>query len=243
MSLYTPIRPLIDQSRDASHYGDNRCARSVLRAYADTKRWTDETYRARWDGAAKLLEWWHGLDERVRPPLDHLTREDAEAFLSWLEHKTFAPSTVKGYLMGANALTKALRWASVQPVKIDDTYQPFKSVKPTPPRRPPPGAAEGAVEAVDSPLLRAKLRVLFALLTLGLTVPEACTRTWRDLVPEARRLYGYRQRFITLNVEASAALKGLAKFYSKEGPVSFRFRRILGWEPDTARRWLKRVGE
>ncbi len=59
-------------------------------------------------------------------------------------------------------------------------------------------------------------------------------------MPEARRLYGYKHRFVTLNVEASAALEGLAKFYPKEQRASSK--RILGWEPDTARRWLKRVG-
>ncbi len=88
--------------------------------------------------------------------------------MAWLEPQPFAPSTVKGYLMGASALTKALRWASVRPVKMDDMYQPFKLVTPTPPRRPLRQAAEGAVEAIESPLLRAKLRVLFALLMLGL---------------------------------------------------------------------------
>ena len=39
------------------YQGDREAARYVLRYYTDRKGWTDETFRARWDGVGALLVW------------------------------------------------------------------------------------------------------------------------------------------------------------------------------------------
>lgn len=100
---------LQDHALAASRYGDIKSARYVLRHHADRKRWCDETFRARWDGAAALLAWWYTLESVAKPPLDDLKPEDARAFLSYLETQGLARSTMKGYRTGAAAFTSALR--------------------------------------------------------------------------------------------------------------------------------------
>ena len=87
------------------------------------------------------------------------------------------------------------------------------------------------------PLPRARLELLSALLELGLSVPEACTRTWNDLDRERRFVVGYKQRYVTLGARAVGAVERLERLKPGRRP----FERRLGWNADTAGGWLKRV--
>ena len=120
----------------AARSGDWEAARYVLRWYGDMKRWTTETFRARWDGAASLLVWWHEREPAQRPPLDNLSQEDARAFLGWLEARGLSRSTMRGYRVGARALTKALRSASTSPTNLGTNYDPFREVSLSPLQHP-----------------------------------------------------------------------------------------------------------
>jgi hypothetical protein len=73
-------------------------------------------------------------------------------------------------------------------------------------------------------------------MALGLSLPEACSRTWRDVTIEERRLIGYRNRFITLGAQAVSAFEELDEYT----PPRLASTRLL-WKPGTARRWLKAV--
>lgn len=59
-------------SRNVAISGDRKLARMLLREYGIDKRWSNETLRARWDGGAALLGWWHDLPPAARPPLNVL---------------------------------------------------------------------------------------------------------------------------------------------------------------------------
>ncbi len=124
----TTRQTIQDHALAASRYGEVASARHVLRHLADRRRWCDETFRARWDGAAALLSWWHTLEPVTRPPLADLSADDAKAFLDWLETQGLARATTKGYRSGAVALTSALRACREHPVVFDPAYSPFKGV-------------------------------------------------------------------------------------------------------------------
>jgi DNA-directed RNA polymerase subunit RPC12/RpoP len=67
-------------------------------------------------------------------------------------------------------------------------------------------------------------------------MPEACSRTWRDVTLEERRLIGYRNRYITLGAQAVRAVAEL----DEHTPPRLAGTRLL-WKADTASRWLKPV--
>ncbi|CAA9582593.1 MAG: hypothetical protein AVDCRST_MAG86-3016 [uncultured Truepera sp.] len=231
----TTRKSLQDHALAASRHGSHESARYVLRFVADRKSWCEETFRARWDGAAALLTWWHDLDPTVRPPLDDLKAEDARNFLSYLETQGLARSTMKGYRTGAAALTYALRACRKHPVVLAHDHAPFKGVHPTPVKRSLPVSVEVAdLSTMASPQARAKLELLLALIKLGLSVPEVCSRSWRNVNLQDRLIVGYRGRCLKFGVEVVAALEGLP-------PPRYGGQRLLGWQPDAARRWLRRV--
>ena len=228
---------LTDYARAATYEGNVHAARYVLQWYADKQSWADETLRARWDGASALLEWWRGLDTFVRPPLDDLNEADASAFLEALARQGLARTTVKGYRSGASALTKALRGARTLPPAFDESYDPFGSVMPAPTRRPVPSVNPRCLKELP-PLPRVRLEVLLALLAHGLSVPEVCACLQRDLDARRRFLLGYRGRCVTLGARAVGALEELDRLQLKR---TGGFVRLLGWNADTARRWLNQV--
>lgn len=222
----------------AAHRGDWMAARYVLRYLADCKRWCDETYRARWDGGAALLAWWYQLDAVTRPPLDDLKTEDARAFLNYLEGQGLARSTIKGYRTGAAALTYALRACKKWPVAFDTSYAPFHNVHLQPiPRTPADAKQEITLNKVSSPLTRARLELLLALMALGMSLPEVCSRYRQDINVEDRLIVGYRGRVLKYGVVVVTALDTLGALR----PRQYGGQRLLGWEPDTARRWLKQL--
>lgn len=228
---------LTDHARTATYEGDFDAARYVLRWYADRKRWTDETFRARWDGASALLGWWHGLEEAARPPLDHLTQEDAGAFLAFLAQQGLARTTIRGYRSGASALTQALRGARTLPAVFNPDYDPFRSVCPAPTLKPTPYVSPKLLAALE-PRPRARLELLLALLALGMSVPEVCACRWDDVNLAGRFLLGYGKRYVTLSARAVMAFEGLESVQPRrKGYVQ----RVLAWNADTARRWVKRV--
>jgi len=237
MALYYS---LLEQSRATAYTGSSRDAKMVLHTYGLTHcRWTPETMRARWDGAAALLDWWHALEPSKRPPLDNLRGGNARAFISTLEKKGLARSTIKGYRMGASALTKALHWGSGGQEQPDTTYDPFRAILPSLTEHKPPQIDRIKLEAIDDIRTRAKLEALLALLDLGLSIPEACTRYWSDVGIRRRELTRYHRQRIEIHVEAIRALEALWKVSTKaRQSIGCR---VLGWSPDTARRWLKVV--
>jgi integrase len=221
----------------ASRYGDIKSARYVLRHHADRKRWCDETLRARWDGATALLNWWHVLDPVERPPLDDLKREDARAFLSYLETQGLARSTMKGYRTGASAFTCALRGYQERPVVFDHDYAPFKDVFITPVKKPLNPRQDLELDEVASPLARARLELLFALTALGMSLPEVCSRRWGDVNLKDRIIVGYRGRCLGYGVDVVTALEALLALRPKQHGGQW----MLGWQADTAGSWLKWV--
>ena len=232
-------KTLPDYARSAAHHGDRYSARHVLLVYGDLQRWSDETRRARWDGAASLLGWWHEQDEILRPPLDNLSTEDARAYLHWLEIQGLACSTIRGYRSGARALTKALRGTRTLPIKFDARYDPFAGIQLSKLTKPVPTASKEVLEQMVSPLLRARLELLLALLALGLSIPEVCTRRWFEVDLRARFVLGYKERKVQFGVPAALAFERFLRLHKKEPP---NYARVLGWTPNTVRRWLKRVG-
>ena len=161
------------------YQGDREAARYVLRCYADRKGWTDETFRARWDGVGALLVWWDALDPRSRPPLVALDGDDAQAFLAELEARGLARTTIRGYRAGARALIRALNDFSTIPT---DTADPFKDVALLPPKR--IYKLDPALLSQQKPLTALRLEVLVALLNLGMSVPEVCTVRHSELILE-----------------------------------------------------------
>ena len=222
----------------AAQHGDWQAARYVLRSLADRKGWCDETYRARWDGGAALLAWWHQLDVVQRPPLDDLKAEDARAFLDYLEGQGLARSTIRGYRTGAAALTYALRACKVWPVAFDAHYAPFRSVHLQPVKQPSADTKKTLTfEQVDSPLAKARLELLLALMALGLSLPEVCSRYWQDVNTKDRLIVGYRGRVLGYGVAVVTALDT----FTALRPRQYGGQRLLGWSADTARRWLKQL--
>ncbi len=217
------------------HQGDREAARYVLRYYADRKGWTDETFRARWDGVGALLMWWDALDPTSRPPLGALDGDDARAFLTELEARGLARTTIRGYRAGARALIRVLNDFSTIPT---DTADPFKDVALLPPKR--IYKLDPALLSQQKPLTALRLELLVALLNLGMSVPEICSCRRFDLELKQRRLLGYRKRSVKLGVTALVACTKLtgARPLQNERPWS----RLLGWNADTARRHLKAVG-
>lgn len=228
---------LTDHARAAAYEGDFYAARYVLRWYADKQGWADETLRARWDGASALLGWWHKQGAPERPPLDDLNEADATAFLAALALQGLARTTVKGYRSGASALTQALRGAKSSPPAFDETYNPFRSVTPKLTKKLVPRVDPRRLKSMP-PLPRARLELLLALLGHGMSVPEVCACLRRDLDVRHRFVLGYRGRCVTLGARAVGALERLDRLRPKR---TGGFDRLLGWNADTARRWLNQV--
>ncbi len=221
----------------AAYQGDFQSAFYVLRLHADLRGWTDETLRARWDGASALLTWWHTLEPETRPPLDALDTEDAQAFLTHLEARGLAKATIRGYRAGARSLTRSLRELGTSPSPVR-TYDPFKAVSVTPARR--VYALDPAVLEKEKPRVALRLELLVALLNLGMSVPEICCCKRDDLDLKYRRLFGYKKRSVKLGAKAVAAYVALTDATPASHLKSWSW--LLGWNADTARRHLKRVG-
>ncbi len=242
MNRYTPhsfVEQLQADSHNVAYSGDSKLARMLLRDYGIDKRWSNETLRARWDGAAALLGWWRDLPPAARPPLHKLTQDDARTFITSLEQRGLARSTIKSYRVGADAMTRAVRWAWVIPVGEDPHYRPFEDVQPKPKQRAVPAVDQVKLEALPQDLRRIKLEVLVALLDLGLSVPEACSRKWGSIDPERRTLRRVTGEQVALGVPALEALEALWRAQAKYRRD--RYFTALGWSPDSARRWLKKV--
>jgi len=232
--------PLQAHALAAARHGDMESARYVLRYVADHKRWCDETLRARWDGAAALLTWWYELDSTLRPPLDDLNAADARAFLEHLQAQGLARSTMKGYRTGAAAISCALRACRERPVTFEHGYAPFAGIYLPPLKRSSVGLAairELELDVIDSPLARVRLELLLALMALGMSLPEVCSRRWREVNFKDRLLVGYRGRCLRFGVDVVAPLDALLALR----PLHYDGQRVLGWQPETAKRWLKQV--
>ena len=226
----------------ASLKGDLESAHYVLRHLADRKRWCDETFRARWDGAAALLSWWHTLNPVMRPPLDDLKADDARAFIDHLEAQSLGRSTIKGYRTGAAALTYALRACRTWPVAFNQSYAPFSNLYPSTLRQPSyhlpsKDDLELRFSSVTSPLARARLELLLALMALGMSLPEVCSRRWGDINQADRLIVGYRGRVLKYGVEVITALAARSTLK----PLRYKGERVLGWTAATARGWLRRL--
>jgi len=108
-------------------------------------------------------------------------------------------------------------------IKYDPSYDPFKSVRPTPVKKPVPEVSKEALAAIASPRTRARLELLLALLALGMSVPEICSRRWWDVNLKDRRLFGYRKRFVMLGVPAVRAFEQLLKVQPHVKPEGGRW--------------------
>jgi hypothetical protein len=219
-----------------SLHGDTASAKRLLRHLADHRGWCDETMRARWDGVAALLAWWHSLEPALRPPLWDLSPDDARSFLEYLESMDLARSTLNGYRIGASGFSAALRAYRSSPGAFDPAYAPFKDVYPTRDQK-EPFTTDIDLTPIASPITKARLELLLALLHLGMSVPEACSRTGMDLNASRRLLVGYRHRTVVLGAQAVTALETLEKLK----PSPYRNSQLIGWRPATARKWLRRI--
>lgn len=121
----------------------------------------------------------------------------------------------------------------------DTTYDLFKNILPSLTEHKPPQIDRTKLEAIDDIRTRAKLEALLALLDLGLSIPEACTRSWGDVNFERRELTRYHRQRVEISAEAIGALEALLAVMPKTGWP--KYRRIFGWSAVTARRWLKLV--
>jgi site-specific recombinase XerD len=186
--------------------GDVQAARLLLEWQADYRKWTPETARARWDGTARFLAWWCTLPAHVQPPLERLTRDDAQAFIEHLKAEGLAFSTIKNYREGARAFLKIVFATKQRPSNFKHTYDPFRGTVLPKATKQRPEVSPAAIARYGKHRTQARLELLVALLELGMTVPEICSRTWVDVDLEQRRLYGYRQRIISLNRRAYAAV-------------------------------------
>ena len=144
------------------YQGDREAARYILRCYADRKGWTDETFRARWDGVSALLMWWDALEPTSRPPLGALDGDDARAFLAELEARGLARTTIQGYRSGARALIYALHNFGTL---LTATVDPFKDMALLPPKR--IYKLDPALLSQQKPLTVLRLELLVALLNLS----------------------------------------------------------------------------
>ncbi len=93
------------------------------------------------------------------------------------------------------------------------------------------------LNGVPSPLGRARLELLLSLMALGLSLPEVCSRLWMDINLSRRLLVGYKGRTVVFGAEAVAGIEVLLELR----PKLHGGQRVLGWQPATARRWLKQV--
>ncbi len=235
----TSARHRQNDSHEIAFTGNKTCARRLLRDYGFDKRWSNETLRARWDGAAALLDWWRALPPAMRPPLNSLNQDDARAFIASLERRGLARSTIKSYRVGADALTQAVRWAWEMPVGEDPHYRPFEGVQPRPKPRAVPQLDQAKLEALPHDQRRTKLEVLLALLDLGLSVPEACSCTWAMIDVSTRALTRPGARRVALGVPAVRALEAL--WWAQAEYRRNVYYTALAWSPETARKWLKKV--
>ena len=181
------------------------------------------------DGASALLGWWHEQDAPDRPPLDALSGDDARAFGAALGAKGLARATVRGYRAGASAITKALRAARTLLPSFDERYNPFEGVQPERSKKGSVTLDARRLAQLPAPA-RARLELLAALTDLGLSIPEVCTRTWRDLDRDRRFVLGYGGRCVTLGARAVRALETLERFQTGRCP----FEKLLRWNADTA---------
>jgi hypothetical protein len=226
-------------SHNVAYSGDKRAANRLLHDYGIEKQWSRETLRARWNGAAALLDWWGALPPAMRPPFNNLTESDARAFITSLEQRGLARSTIKSYRVGADALTRAVRWAWVIPIGEDPHYRPFEGVQPRPKARAIPMIDQAKLEALPKDLRRAKLELLLALLELKLSVPEACSRTWGMVDLNRRTLTRATGKQVALGVPAVQALEAL--WWAQAKYRQDLYYTALGWSPYSARRWLKKI--
>lgn len=226
-------------SHEVAFTGNKKLAHRLLREYGIDKQWSNETVRARWDGAAALLNWWRELPEAMRPPLNSLNQGDARAFITSLERRGLARSTIKSYRIGADAMTRAVRWAWTIPVGEDPHYRPFEGVQPKPKPRAVPKLDQAKLEALPHDLRRAKLEGLLALLELGLSVSEACLCTWGMIDFGKRTLRRPGGRQVALGVPAVGALETL--WWTQAEYRRNVYYTALAWSPETARKWLKKV--
>jgi hypothetical protein len=231
--------PLFTQAYRLAHHGSRLNAKEVFYAYAHHKRWSRETKRARWDGAVALLEWWHGLPKIQRPLLDNLNHKDGQAFIRYLEERGLARSTVKGYRSGARALVQATAWGVGNLERSSTlTYDPFRfaSRTPVPPKQP---MVDPAKLVLLAERVQVRIKVLLALMELGLSLPEVCDMYWSDVDVRKRYVVGYHKRLYTIHAHAAEVLSELWAILPRS--LRSRDRRVLCWNPDTARRWLRQV--
>ncbi len=227
---------IIRSSHAPACQGDRAAAKTLLLHYSRSSN--TETFRARWDGAAALLNWWHTQAPGARPPLNDFNEGDALTFIRSLEARGLARSTIKSYRIGASDLIKAIRW-SQDPSRVDAAYRPFRDARPLPKPMKVPAVDEVALAALPDVRARAKINALLSLLTLGVSIPEACARYWSDLHPEQRRLVGYSPRQIVIGDEAVEALAALWRVIPQT--AQSKDRRVFCWSADTARRYLNSI--
>jgi hypothetical protein len=72
-----------------------------------------------------------------------------------------------------------------------------------------------------------------------MTVPEVCSRKWHNVNLKGRLLYGYSKRCVTFGVPVIRAFEQLLEVQRNVKPEGARW--VLGWNADTARRWLNKV--
>ncbi len=99
---------LPDYAHAAAHRGVRIYAWYVLLVYGDYQKWTDETRRARWDGAASLLNWWHEQDTITRPPLDNLNADDVRDYMGWLESARLGPLNNAGLPLWGSGVDESI---------------------------------------------------------------------------------------------------------------------------------------
>lgn len=218
--------------------GDYRKAYALLVFYGQVKRWQQETIRARWDGAKALLDWWHTLSPVTRPALAQVVPQDLAGFLSFLAARNLTASTFKAYVIGAKALLRVIK---VHPREAS-TYDPFKGLKSlkehTARAKRVYDLSEAQLASLKLPKAKeVKLRLLIALVNLGMTIPEVCSRTWANLILAEQFLEGYHQRQLRLGQQAQFALQQFKKYY----PPQKSFYQLIPWSAETARKWVKRV--
>lgn len=121
---------------------------------------------------------------------------------------------------------------------FDQDYAPFKNVHVTPIKKPSPNPRQDLdLHEVASPLARARLELLLALMSLNMSLPEVCSRCWGDVNLKDRIIVGYRGRCLGYGVDVVSALETLLTLRPRHHGAQW----MLGWQADTARSWLKWV--
>lgn len=158
------IPPQLRQAAQGALRGERSAAFDLLDYLAAQRRWSFETLRARWDGAAKFLTWWHTLEDE-QPELLNVSSQHAQAFLDALYAEGLTTSTIRGYREGARAFLKYL-YSIHHNLNEEHSYHPFKGTTlPRPPKASFP-VDQGKLE-LESPKNKARLELLVALLNLG----------------------------------------------------------------------------